>query len=86
MDIFIVLGAGYLATGIMLFCRTYFVCVRMIETKEPKNLIIRYRFLHATVFAVGIAILTFPLTKVAFSDEVRKRFCIGYVNAVMEKK
>jgi hypothetical protein len=58
----------------------------MIETKEPKNLIIRYRFLHATVFAVGIAILTLPLTKVAFSDEVRKRFCIGYVNAVMEKK
>ncbi|OUU67006.1 MAG: hypothetical protein CBC24_02195 [Candidatus Pelagibacter sp. TMED64] len=85
MDIFVVLGAGYLATWVMLFYRTYFICVRMIQIESPNSIILKYRMLHAIFFVLALGIITLPLIKVAFSDEIRKRFCIGYVNAILEK-
>jgi uncharacterized membrane protein len=77
-----ILGAGYLATGIMIFCRTYFICVRMIENKSPTNLITQYRILHLIAFVIGILVLTLPVARVAFSNKARKSFCIGYVNSI----
>jgi uncharacterized membrane protein len=85
MDILLVLFAGYIATTIMLFMRTYFICVRMIREYKPDSIIIQYRTLHAIIFALGILIITIPIVRVVFNDNVRKRFCIGYVNSVMEK-
>lgn len=86
MDILVGLAAVYVATSIMVFCRTYFICVRMIKQYKPDSIIIQYRILHAIVFALGIILITIPVTRVVFNDNVRKRFCIGYVNSVMEKK
>ena len=86
MDIWIVLVAGYVATSIMLFFRTYFICVRMIKEYKPDSIIIQYRTLHALIFAIGIVLITIPITRVVFNNNIRKRFCIGYVNSVMEKK
>jgi uncharacterized membrane protein len=85
MDILVVLGAGYLATWVMIFYRTYFICVRMIKIESPNSIIIKYRVLHAIFFALALGIITIPLVRVAFSDGIRKRFCIGYVNAILEK-
>jgi hypothetical protein len=82
MDILMVLGAGYLTTWIMIFSRTYFICQRMIIKKQPNNTIIKYRTLHIFLFVVGTGILTIPACRVAFDNGVRKRFCIGYVNAI----
>jgi hypothetical protein len=86
MDILTVLGVGYLTTGIMMFVRTYFICVRMINNKRPDSIINKYRILHCIVYILGIAVLIIPAAKVAFSDKARKSWCIGYVNAVLEKK
>lgn len=85
MDILIVLGAGYLATWVMVFYRTYFICVRMIQIESPNSLIIKHRVIHAIFFVLALGIITIPLIKVAFSDKIRKRFCMGYVNAILEK-
>ena len=85
MDILVVLSAGYLATWVMIFYRTYFICVRMIKIESPNSIIIKYRVLHAIFFALALGIITIPLVRVAFSDGLRKRFCIGYVNAILEK-
>jgi len=85
MDILVVLGAGYLATWVMIFYRTYFICVRMIKIESPNSIIIKHRVLHAIFFAVALGIITIPLVRVAFSDEIRKRFCIGYTNAILER-
>lgn len=85
MDILVVLSAGYLATWVMIFYRTYFICVRMIKIESPNSIIIKYRVLHAIFFALALGIITIPLIRVAFSDGIRKRFCIGYVNAILEK-
>ena len=85
MDILVVLAAGYLATWVMIFYRTYFICVRMIKIESPNSIIIKYRVLHAIFFALALGIITIPLVRVAFSDVIRKRFCIGYVNAILEK-
>ena len=85
MDILVVLAAGYLATWVMIFYRTYFICVRMIKIESPNSIIIKYRVLHAIFFALALGIITIPLVRVAFSDGLRKRFCIGYVNAILEK-
>ena len=81
-----ILGAGYLATGIMIFCRTYFICIRMIEAKSPTSLITQYRILHLIAYVVGITILTIPVARVAFDNKARKSFCIGYVNALIGTK
>ena len=86
MDILIVLGAGYLATWIMLFSRTYGVCKRMILVRQPKNLIAKYEILHIIIFALGIGFLTIPLFRAAFDNTVRKAFCIGYVRTITEKE
>ena len=75
-------GAGYLATGIMIFCRTYFICIRMIENKSPTSLITQHRILHLIAFTVGISILTIPIARVAFDNKARKSFCVGYVNSI----
>ena len=85
MDAFVVLGASYLATWVMIFYRTYFVCVEMIRLKKPNSLKIEYRVLHAIIYVVAIGLITIPLIRVAFSNDLRKRFCIGYVNAILEK-
>ena len=86
MDIFTVLGVCYLTTGIMMFTRTYFICVRMIDTRRPNSIINKHRVLHCIVYILGIAVLIIPAAKVAFSDKARKSWCIGYVNAVLERK
>jgi|TARA_R100000742_G_C4266874_1_gene85000 uncharacterized membrane protein len=85
MDALVVLGASYLATWVMVFYRTYFICVEMIRIERPNSLIIKYRVLHAIIYIVGIGIITIPLIRVAFSNNLRRRFCIGYVNAILEK-
>ena len=86
MNTIVVLAAGYLATGIMIFCRTYPICIRMINQQSPTSLVTQHRILHAVAYVIGIALLTIPLTKVAFSNKARKSFCIGYVNALIGKK
>ena len=85
MDALVVLGASYLATWVMVFYRTYFICVEMIRIERPNSLIIKYRTLHAIIYGVAIGIITIPLIRVAFSNNLRRRFCIGYVNAILEK-
>jgi len=53
--------------------------------QNPNSIILKYRTLHAVIFAFGILLITIPIARVAFNNDIRKRFCLGYVQAVMEK-
>ena len=85
MGLWTVIVSAYVTTWIMMIFRTWSISMRMIERKQPKNLMLKYKKLGFITYILCIMPLVPLIPHIAVSARARKRFCIAYVNAVTQE-
>lgn len=86
MGLWTFIVSAYIATWIMMVFRTWSISMYMIERKQPDNLMLQYRTMAFIVYTFCMIPLVLAVPQIAVSNHARKRFCVGYVNAVTREE
>ena len=85
MDVLQVIGAFWLSTWLMVMLRTFSIINRLVDTHEIA-LVQKYKSLHLIILSIFFLVVAPALWQVIVSDYKRKKFILGYVNALKERK
>ena len=85
MDVLTGISAFWLSTWIMLMFRTFGIIARLVDTYKIA-LLQKHRSLHFVILGFLYLIVAPVLWQVIVSDYKRKKFILGYVNALKERK
>ena len=86
MEVWTIVSAVWLSSWVMLMFRTYAIISRMIRTTPGGELIVRFKYLHAGIYAVCIFILTPFIWTIIINDVQRKAWCVTYVAQICRSK
>ena len=85
MDVLQIVAAFWLSTWLMLMLRTFGIIRRLVDTYEIA-LLQKYRSLHFIILSFLYLVVAPALWQVIVSDYKRKKYILGYVNALKERK
>ena len=86
MEIWTVVSAVWLSSWIMCVIRTYPIILRMIETTEGGELIVRHKYSHMIIYVICLFIITPLIWSIIYNDNNRKRWCVAYVIQICRNK
>ena len=86
MEPWTVILSLWLTTWLMLVWRTYPISMRMISNNPKGSIITKYKYLHFVVYTVSLLAITPFISQVAFSDKLRKKWVIAYVNGILGRQ
>jgi len=86
MEPWTVILSLWLTTWLMLVWRTYPISMRMISNSPKGSIITKYKYIHFVVYVVPLLVMTPFVWQVAFSDRLRKKWVIAYVNGILGRQ
>jgi len=86
MEPWTVILSLWLTTWLMLVWRTYFISMRMISNNPKGSIITKWKYLHFVVYTVSLLVITPFIVQIAFSDRLRKKWVIAYVNGILGRQ
>jgi len=86
MEPWTVILSLWLTTWLMLVWRTYPISMRMISNSPKGSIITKWRYLHFVLYVVSLFAITPFISQVAFSDRLRKKWVIAYVNGILGRQ
>jgi hypothetical protein len=86
MELWTVVPAVWITTWVMCVYRTYPLIRQLILNEAGAELIVSYKYIHMIIYGVMVFIMTPFAWKIAFSDDLRARWCIAYVIAICRSK
>mgnify|MGYP003625908286 CR=1 FL=1 len=86
MELWTIVPVVWITTWIMAGYRTYPIIRKLVIDQPGSKLIVDFKYLHMLIYGTLLFIMTPFVWKLAFSDDIRKRWCISYVDAVCRSK
>ena len=84
MELWTIVPAIWIATWLMIVSKTYPLIRYMVVETESGGLITSWKYTHMIIYAIMLFFITPLCWQLAFREELRRRWCITYVKAILQ--
>ena len=86
MELWTVVAAVWISTWLMIVWRTYPIINYMVTDTQGGELIVSWKHTHMVIYVVTLLLITPLCWQIAFSEDVRKRWCVAYIRELCRSK